>query len=110
MADRSLLDEMMADELVGASREQKFAAKLATLSDREFADVSDFLCNLGDQAKREAAVAPPEQTDIEHAISEMSDADLAELTPDQPGLGSHRLQPTLSQSMTAHRRKLESNE
>jgi hypothetical protein len=105
--NKSLFDAMVADDLSDASKEEKFAAKLGTVSDLEFDRIASYLCSRGDAAKRAAAAAPPpeEQTDIEQAISEMSDEDLADMTPDDPGRSQSRLRSsTLSNAMAAYRK------
>jgi hypothetical protein len=107
--DRSLYDELVDEQLEGASKEDKFRAKLASVSDTEFSQISSYLCGLGDIQKQRDADAPaPELTDEERKFAEMDDAEFAEHIPAQEGVsgGVSRFEPSLSESMKAYRKKL----
>jgi hypothetical protein len=75
---KSLLEEFQAEELKGASAENKFAAKLAACNDFEFARVKSYLFSLGNREQARTPAPKRERTDEDRALDKMSDADFAD--------------------------------
>ncbi len=100
MSDKSLIDEIQQAELNGASAEDKFAAKLVTCTDQEFARVSSYLCRLGDMERRRQASVPIVPREVSEEQQRLDAMDSAEFESYLASIGiNSRLDVTLSDAM-----------
>jgi hypothetical protein len=104
--NKSLLEQIQAAELKGASAEDKFAARLASCSDEEFRRVSSYLCNLGDKEKaREANQPPKPQPSVVTDDGSLSHLDGAAYDAHLRGMGINSNLATLSESVASDRER-----